>query len=438
MTQTVTEPGERVSQLLGLGLLRTSWRLFVAHWWQLVAVAACAYVVHHYLMAAAVWFGRMGAVPGLLVFSLVPIVPLVATVLMLLVLRRHEHRGGAGAFVAAIGSVLVPFLVVYESQGDFIDDIGTYFHLGLTDDFNSPQGIWGTDEIDTLDRIPDPASPVVLAVVVAAFLLRAIGARVAHRDELWDVSPGRRRLRTALRIGIGYAEVVWIVLGAVVINAGLAGLSTWWQERRLGQGLLAWWESVRVSLPNLGALGDWLVNAAAVTLDGVVTGLVVPLAWLAIGVVVYGLSAADGISEEEVVTAVTRRERLGQLTRRVSPAVITLAWRRIADPEGRFGALLGGVAMILRSAFVPVLVFCVVYTVISRATPFLLWDVMRQIGGRFVYLDWVAAFDPVTAVIYIVVLCLTAPLLAAFADALLSRFGARSQLLLDHGTSKEM
>jgi len=433
-TVEVSEQREPLPRLLGLGLVRTAWRLLLAHWWQLIAIAACAYVAHHYVMAAAVWMGRHGAVPGLLVFSLVPMVPLLATVLMLLILRRHSRRGGAAAFLTAIGSVIVPFLVVYESQGDLRSDIGDYFNAGFWDDANSPQGVWGTGEISTLDRIPEATSPIVLTVVVAAFLLRAIGSRAVGRDRLWE--SGRAPwLRPTLRFAIGYAEVVWIVLGAVVIKAALSTLNAWWLGSRLGDALLGWWDSVRVSLPSVGALGDWLSAAVGTVLDGVVTGLVTPLAWLAIGVVIYGLSAAEGISEESVVESMQRRQRLSGLTRRVDPAVVTLAWSKIADTDGRFGALLGGAAMILRSRFVPLLTFCAVYTIVATGVPYAVWDLVRALGSRLDYLDWVAIYTPVSAIASIVGLCLTAPLLAAFADALLMRFGAASQLRLDQPIS---
>lgn len=440
MTPSVEVPAQRepLPQLLGLGLLRTAWQLLRAHWWQLLAVASCAYVAHHYLMAAAVWTGRHGAVPGLLVFSLVPMVPLLATVLMLLMLRRHEHHGGAAAFITAIGSVIVPFLVVYESQGAFLEDLGEYFNAGFWDDVNSPQGVWGTDEIDTLARIPEATSPIALPVVVAAFLLRGIGTRLLDRERLWEGDRTPRWLQPALRLAIGYAEVVWIVLGAVVVKAAVSGLNTWWLGSRLGDALMDWWESVRVSLPSVGALGDWVSTAFGALLDGVVTGLLTPLAWLAIGVVIYGLTAVEGITEESVVDSMQRRQRLSGLTRRVSPAVVSLAWRRIADPEGRFGALLGGGAMILRSRFVPLLTFCAVYTVVVTVVPYAVWDIARGLGAPFDYLDWVAAYTPVAAVASIVGLCLTAPLLAAYADALLIRFGAASQLRLDQPTGSSM
>lgn len=431
MTQTVEGPAQQepLSQLLGLGLLRTSWRLFAAHWWRLLAIASCAYVAHDLVMELALWAYRAGALPGFLVFSLVPLVPLIGTVLMLLVLREHQHGGGVTGFVAAIGSVLIPFLVVYESQGDFLEDLSTFLNGGF-------QQLWeeqaaevlagGQSNFDQLNI--DTSAPLVLAVVVAAFLLRAVGARFAGNDTLWQ--GGARRLRVPLRMLVGYSEVVWIVIGASVVTTGLRGLHDWWQDRRVGRALEDWWEGFIASFPSLGAFGEWIVTAIGTLLDGAVSGLVAPLAWLTIGVVVYGLSAADSIAEDEVVDAVSRSERLGRVTQRVNPAVITLAWRRIADPEGRFGALLGGIAMILRSRFVPVIVFCLLYTAISTWLPYLVWWLARTVLPRFDYRDWLAAYGPLQALAQIAVLCLTAPLLAAWADALLTRFGARSQLRL--------
>lgn len=442
MSQSVDAQPEQESwsQLLGLGLLSTAWRLFASHWWQLVAIAACSYVAHDLVMRLALLAYRSGALPGLLVFSLVPLVPVTAIVLMLLVLRRRQGaRGGFAAFVAAIGSVLIPFLVVYESRSDFSDDLSEFLNGGFQ---QVQEADWGTDGVDQAaydGLVPNAGEPLLLAVVVVAFLLRGVGARLAGRDALWQGSPTKRGLRATLRTLVGYSEVVWIVIGAVVVNATLQGLHDWWQERRLGRSLADWWDNVTISFPSFGDLGAWLVTAVGTVLDGVVTGLVTPLAWLTIGVVVYGLSAADGISEDEVVTAMQRQSRLGKVTRRVNPAVIGLAWRRIADTEGHFGALLGGVAMILRSRFVPVLVFCLVYTAATTWLPYLLWDIPRSLLTRFDYEDWLPLYGPMQALVQILVLCVTAPLLAAFADALLTRFGARSQLRLpDQSISSSM
>lgn len=436
MAQSVEVRSERepVSQLLGLSLFRTSWRLFTAHWWQLVAIAACSYVAHNLVMRLALLAYRGGALPGLLVFSLVPLVPLVAIVLMLLVLRRRQDRGGFGAFIAAIGSVLIPFLVVYENQGDFNDDLSEFL-LGGFNQISEQQTALALSGAETDpgaydSLVPDGANPLVVGVVVVAFLLRALGARLAEKDALWEPSTARRVVRVTLRSLVGYAEIVWIVIGAVVINTTLKGLHDWWQQRRLGRSLAEVWDSLSTSFPTFGAFGEWLASAVGTVLDGVVTGVVTPLAWLTIGVVIYGLSAAESISEDEVVAAMQQQSRFKRVTERVNPAVITLAWRRIADTEGHFGALLGGVAMILRSRFVPVLVFCLLYTALTTWLPYLLWDVARIAFPRFHYLDWLALYSPLQALSHILTLCVTAPLLAAWTDALLTRFGARSQLRL--------
>lgn len=427
MAQTVgAEPQQGISELLGLGLLRTAWRLLAAHWWQLVAIAACAYVMHHLVMELALLAYRAGALPGMLVFSLVPLVPLIGTVLMLLVLRQRQHDGGITAFVAAIGSVLIPFLVVYESQGDFREDLSTFLYGGFEQVQEENFGEFDSPAYDNL--VLDTGAVLVLAVFVAAFLLRAVGARLAAKDSLWQ--GGSRRFRVVLRMLVGYSEVVWIVIGAAVIKTGVDGLHDWWQGRRIGRGLSDWWSGVTESFPSFGAFGEWLVTTVGTLLDGVVTGLVTPLAWLTIGVVIYGLSAADSISEDEVLASVQQTSRLSRVTQRVNPAVISLAWRRIADTEGRFGALLGGVAMILRSRFVPVLVFCILYTAITTWLPYLVWAGARVLFPRFDYVDWLAAYGPLQAAAQIIVLVLTAPLLAAWTDALLTRFGAHSQLRL--------
>lgn len=423
-----------ITELLGLGLLRTAWRLLRSHGWKLVAIAACAYAAHEVVMDVAVWFYQFGAVPGFLAFSLVPVVPLFATALGLLTLRRHQERSGAGALVTALGAVLIPYLVVYETQGGFREDLSTFLNGG----FNSVSEREAAAELagqsgdpnayDSL--VPEFDSALVLGVVLAAFLLRVVGARLAERETLWR--SGRIRwVRGVLRVLAGYSEIVWIVLGAATIRFGLENLRGWWTDRRLGRAVSDWWEGFQTSLPDLAGVFEGLLTVLLTVLDGVVTGLLTPVAWLAIGVVVFGRSAAATISDDEVLSSVRGGQRLGRVAQRVNPGVITVAWHRIASTEGRFGALLGGIAMIVRSRYAPVLTFCLVYTLLSTWSPYLVWDVASSVlSQRIAYVDWLAFYGPLQAVASIVTFCLVTPLLAAFADALLTRFGAASQLRL--------
>lgn len=428
---------QRWTHLLGLDLLATTGRLLRSHWWELLAIALVAYVAHYYLMRLAIVIGRSGPVPGLLALAIVPAVPLAATVLMLLVMRRRE-RGGQGVtgFVVAIGSVLVPFLVIYESRGSLREDVGAYFFDGMEDSRElASAGVTDLGElvdaraaVEASARMPDGTSPLALTVVAIAFVIRMLLSRLIQRDEAW--TGALARTRTPLRLLLAYSEVVWLVLGAIVINAGIEAMRGWWDSRRLGVALHDWWAQVTEGLPNLGAFAEAVVAAAGTVLDGAAIGVLIPIAWLSIGVIVYGLQVADTIDDRRVVSAVGAAPIVGILGRRVSPAVITTAWHRIADPDNRFGALIGGLAMVLRAGFAQVLVFCLAFTTVTVAVPYLTWGVLRVLLEDLTYRDWMAFVLPLDAVNQVVVLVLSSALLAAFADALLARFGAASSLRL--------
>lgn len=422
------EPGPLV---VSVALLAKSGRLFAAHWWELLAVAALAFVAHHYLMQLAIVVGRAGAAPGMLLFALVPFSTLAGLTVMLLLLRRRQGARGGAALLAAVGSVLIPYLVVYESTGALLRDLGTFFNLGFADDQGRAGAATGDlgGDVDFTYRIPEPTSPLVIGIVAAAVLLRAVGTKLVAREERWRGRP--RGLRFTLQAVVGYTEVVWIVLGAVVVRAVLGAAQGWWLERRAGAGLLRWWDSS--STPEiLRTVVEGAVAAGGVLLDGAVTGILVPIAWLCIGVIVYGLQAADTISERQVLAAVERQRVVRNVGTGRSEAV-ALAWRRIADPEGRFGALLGGLVMIVRAGFAPVLVFCIAYQLVNTLVPYLVWGVARGVLPQPTRADWLAVYDPVEAVSQILALILSTALVAAFADGLLARYGARSSLRLAGG-----
>ncbi len=429
---THSSPRDGLSQLLELRLLRTSGQLLAAHWWQLAIVGLCAYALHAATMELSVLAYRAGALPGLLVFSLVPLVPLLAVVVALLLLRRHIEASGRAALYAAVGSVLIPFLVVYESQGDFRNDLTDFFNGGFNyvADQQAAEGFSGGDTDPTAydGLVLDTGAPVVLLTVLIAFLFRVAGARVAERESLWR--SGRLRvLRGTLRALAGFSEVVWIVIGAAVIRTTLVGLQGWWEQRRIGDSIADWWDSIDVTLPLLRGVWDVVASVVGLVLDGAVTGLVAPAAWLAIGVIVYGRSVTDAVSERDLLAAAEKRRVLTGVATKVDPALVGRAWRRVASPEGRFGALVGGGAMVLRSRYVPLLVFCVVYTIVATGVPYAIWQLAYLVvGDRFEYSDWLAAYGPINALVYVVVLCLTTPLIAAYSDGLLARFGAPSQL----------
>ena len=403
----------------GLGesveLVRGAMALLARRWLPLLAIAAASLLAHELLSRLAVAAGLIGAVPGFLALALVPLASLAALVGMLLVVRSREaRRSHTWGVIAAAGSVLVPFLVVYESRGDLRADLIDYVRGTLYAQLGSEAPI---------STLPQIASWLVLGIVVAALVVRAVGNRLVSQDR-WGTLEGPGR--GALHMAVGYAEAVWMTLGAWVLTGALAGLSGWWSTRTIAQGIADRWAQVRESLPSLGAVGDWIVAAVPVLTDGVVTGLVVPISMITIAVIVYGLQVADTISPDEVV-AVVRRGRWAALTSRVDDATLRRAWSRLSDTEGRFGALVGGLALVLRSAFVPVLVYCVLFTLLTQVDV-VVWWLARLVLGWRPELVWDALLMPLNGISTMLTLVASVALTAVFADRLLMRFGARGQL----------
>jgi len=396
-------------------LLRRTGALLAEHWLPLLAIAAASLLARELLARSAVAAGLVGAVPGFLALALVPLASVAALVGMLLVVRSREaRRSDAWGVVAATGSVLVPFLVVYESRGDLRADLLAYVRGTLYSQL-------GSETITS--ALPQIASWLVLGIVASALLVRTVGSRLIGSDRWRSADDPRRGV---LQVVVGYTEAVWVTLGAWVLAGVLSGIGSWWSVRTVAQGIFDAWARVRVNLPSLGALGDWVTSVLPVLADAAVTGLVVPLSMLTIAVIVYGLQVVDTVSPEEVVGAV-KRGRWTALTDRVGDAPLRQAWSRLSDTTGRFGALVGGAALVLRSAFAPVLVYCVLFTVIAQADV-VIWWLARLVLGSREELVWAALYVPLNGIAEMITLVLTVALTAVFADRLLTRFGAVGQL----------
>lgn len=409
---------------VGTQWLRTAGELLRHHWLPLLLIAAGSLVVQHYLFVLVIWIARSGAVPGLLGLSLVPFVPMLAVVGMLLVLRRRQRGQSPFAdMLAAVASVLVPFLVVYQGTGGLDADFLQYTDQGIQDDFARAE----PGEISSVDRIPVGDSLIVVAVVLAALAMRSLGSRVVYAKRMWRQHEDPRRL--ALQIGVGYAEVVWIVLGAFSITYVVRQFRSWWESRvaaRWFEGIL---DRLEVLWPMFGDLAPWLSALAGYLLAGAIAALLVPIAWLAIGVIVYGVQAADALDIEDLERISRSNKALKKLTGRVGMDTITRAWRLLSEPGGKFGAMLGAGLMILRTGWIQVLMFCLAYLLIAQI-PTLVWTVVAQLAPPLGLGDWRGLAPLVDTVAQVPTLVLSAVVLAVGADALLSQFGAPSWLRL--------
>lgn len=420
------QPGgtpDRAPVLLGVDLLRAAAALLRYHWLPLTLIALASLTLQRFVMDLSVVAGRLGPVPGFMVLSLVPLVPMLGIVSMLLLLRRRT-RGSTplGDLLAAIASVLVPFLVVYQSTGRLDDDRLTYSSEGVWDD-----NMREVDGSANPGRLPFAESGLVLGIVLAAILLRLVGSRIVRTDRYWRARSDPRRV--ILRIFVGYSEVVWLVLGAIVVTYGVQEFRYWWSTRVAAQWLsdIGGWISGFWPQFEFYAPGLW--DAVVRLGQGAIAGLVVPMSWLAIGVIVYGVRAAELVRVDDLLRLRRVNPVFDRLVTRVGIAPIVRAWKLLTNPDSRFGALIGAAAMILKVGWVPVLTFCLTYVAISQF-PYLTWAIIGQVVPPLDLGGWRSLIEPINTVNQSIVLVLSTVVLAASADALLTRFGAASWLRL--------
>lgn len=426
----------------GAVVLRDSGRLLVEHWPALVALACAAVVARSLVLELAVVASRLMPVLTDLVQALVPFVQVLAVVAMLLLLRgRHAPtaatpretldapagtaRGrraatrvarSVSAVVVASAAVLVPFLVVYEHNGSLAED-AIAFGYAVVDDL-----AFGAD-LET--RLELGASAVVVVTVAAALVARRVLTLLVRRTP-----PQREGARSLLRLAAGYCEAVWIVLGAQVVSQSLGAAATWWSTRTAGLALTTWWQSVTVSVPHVAAWVEAVLGGAGLLAGAAVTAVLVPLAWLNLAAVVYGVEATKVLRARDLAAG----RGLGAVVTRVGDARTDRALTLLTDPERRFGAVIGAAALIARAGWRPVLVVCLAFLVADNVD-LAVWELARILVGPQTILAWFALEPFLNGIGAVLAQVLTLTLVASAANAILVRLGLPDALRLHRADS---
>jgi hypothetical protein len=419
----------------GARVLADAGRLLARHWPALVAIAVLAEVVHELALRAALAVAPSSGVLGLLVLCFSPLATVVGIVVMLHVLRREPRterdRLEVRALLGSIASVLVPYLVIYEFYGGLSSDWQSYIDSAALDHaFAAGSGI------ETASPVPEGFGLTVVLVVAGALLARTLLERLAKRVDRGVSAAGgdaRRSARSAaVRIAAGYCEVVWIVVGAFTVTAVVGRVREWWTTRVVVVDVTTWWDGVVARVDVLKPLVDALGPTTSLLLAGVVTGLVVPLAWLTLGTIVYGVEAIDVVDPAHATQG--GDEPTGRATRVVDRFNRTLgesgarkAWELMLDPGRRFGGLVGALGMLWRSRWSAVLLFCVAFALVTLGEQ-VVYTAAQAVVGQPGIVAWRALVGPLEIVATVVVQVLTTVLLAAAADALLASLGLPSAL----------
>jgi hypothetical protein len=359
------------SSVVGQGL-----RLFGRHWPTLLALVLVGLAGRTFVIDQAVKVSDVNALLGYLVFSSASIPLLLALVVMLRAMRPSlrvlgKHGLGSpaatgdatpprGRLLGQVGSVLVPFIIVYASYGYFRDDLSGYLYkIFEAEVVDRPGGLFDPGPADVKSRLPFAITATLFAVIAVAAALR------------WVISR-RRTAVSAFWLGVvaAYLEIVWITTVLGVADAMRVKAAAWLEGRRLVHGVSStfsgvvhWFGPLRP--PTESAFG-WLFAAV-----GAITPvIVVPVAWLAVGAVVYGRS----------VSTPPRHAR----TTEDDPATASVGlWLRdhaVSLVRGRFGQLIDGLRLLFRAGLGPMLLFCLAF-VFAQTVATWLWELERVFIG---------------------------------------------------------
>lgn len=371
--------------------------------------------------------GRMGAIWGATVLSdinntlgvavlvFAPLCSVTAIVLMLYVLRNELPHIAAAArstgpqssttgrerrVVDVLASVLVPFLAVYASYGFLREDIDRFINAAAADEFLANAEIfYGTENAIDTDRFVFATGWLAVAIVGGAIVLRhGLGKLDGIRN--W----------TALGFIGAYIEVLWLT--TLAAHFTIYKDAAWdWAESRRGIDIFAgWWLDLVERLGPLGSPVDtvtaWLFEVLG-SFDAIV---VIPLAWMTVGAVVYG---------HKLVPPPEPRFPEFPIVAKVPGPVRQWGGEVVADVRERFTGLFGGIRQLAIAGLAPMLIFGLAFLASARLEDGLNLAARLVIGPQ--ELDTWLAFSPHVATITRAVgLTITMCLLAAAVDRVLA------------------
>jgi hypothetical protein len=360
---------------------------------------------------------------GVLVLVLAPLGSVTAIVMMLYSLRgalphiasaaasagpedvlRHRER----RLIDVLASVLVPFLAVYASYGLLKEDTDRFVNAVVADEFLANADIFyhPGSGIDT-DRFVFATGWAAVAVVAGAIIFR-YGLAKLEGLRGW----------LGLSFAGAYVEVLWLTTLAAHVTIYQDTVWDWVESRRGVEIFVGWWldllDLIGPAAGPVDAVADWFLKVFG-NVDAIV---VVPVAWLTVGAVVYG---------HTLVPQPETPPREFRIVAKVPALIRRWGSELLADVQERFTALFGGLRQLAVAGLAPMLIFGLAFLASARLEDGLNLLARQLIGPQ--ELDTWLAFSPhVTTVTRAIGLTVTLCLLAAAVDRVLAASGPQPSL----------
>ena len=353
--------------------------LLVRHWPALLFWFFAQRVAYDLLLGLSIWLAETSVLLSYAAIALLIVTQLVGVIAMFLVLRSSLPSTGISVAPSApevrpwlkvLAVALLPFFAYYASWG-LLDGVKRDFALSY---------IFGVS-FERRESLQDIlALRGLWMALLVSWALRFLAKRrlAATRHGAWSIL-------------VAVCEAYWLFVGAAVIARAYAGLREWWHSRVAYVAVADWWENPLLGVISLAPLK----RALAPLLDFTATaagGVVMPLVWLAITALVYGMD-------------LRRRRRLDPAEARLRLAArryrhLDLVWRRaIEKVSGGWTSkgvpILNSIRLVLRAGLPALLVLCVGWQLLAFVDAHA-WRIAVDLIGAHEWRQWQVFGSPVS------------------------------------------
>ncbi|MBO9664813.1 hypothetical protein [Dokdonella sp.] len=348
-----------------LEILRLTGRLLARHWPALVFWFLLQRVVYDLSMQAAIALAGPSLLLAYAALAVLVVSQLVTVIAMFLCLRpslpmlnRRDvpttPRGNR--WTGALAVALLPFFAYYTTWG---------LLEGLRRDFQLTYIFWvvAEQQVSLKDVLGLPWLWLALAI---SWAVRHVSLKRAKET---GAGIGWSLLATA-------CEAYWVFVGARAISQGIGTVKTWWTDRAAHQWLMAWWDDPRALFHLLAPIKQVLMPLWDIATTAF-SGVVLPLIWLAITAIIYGMDLRRShkldSADESLARLGARYSALPLLVRKVAGKA-SEGWTSKGVP------VVNSLRLVLRAGLPAVVVLCVCYQLLDFVDSYA-WRVVVHLLG---------------------------------------------------------
>ncbi len=347
-------------------------RLLWRHWPALLALFFAQRLAYDVLLMAGVVLAEQGVLLSYAAVALLIVTQLVGVIAMFLVLRPSmpAMQSPAGlpalptqrAWLDVLAVALLPFFAYYATWG-LLDGVKRDFILTY-------QGWVSFERREPLQDI---------------LALRGLWVALALSWALRHVS--KRRFEATRHGGwalvVAACEAYWLFVGAAVIARAWAAAHAWWQSRVVYASMTQWWENPLVGAVSL-APAKRVVDPAWDVLATAGSAITMPLVWLAIAAIIYGID----LRRRGRFDAHDARARLvGRRYRNLHPVWKKAIGKVSGGWSGKGIPLVNAVRLVLRAGLPALLVLCVGWALLDFVGAHA-WGVATEMIGPRPWSEW--------------------------------------------------